>query len=67
MACGEKYKRFSKGPQQTTELAVYLCEKERAVTSRSIMSLGKGTSGFSPVSTIGMLAFFISFSTNPAR
>lgn len=30
------------------------------------MSLGKGTSGFSPVSTIGMFAFFISFSTNPA-
>lgn len=34
-------------------------------TSRSIISLGKGTSGFSPVSTIGMLAFLISFSTNP--
>lgn len=33
----------------------------------SIMSLGKGTSGFSPVSTIGMSAFFISFSTNPAK
>lgn len=31
----------------------------------SIMSLGKGTSGFSPVSTIGMSAFLISFSTNP--
>lgn len=31
------------------------------------MSRGKGTSGFSPVSTIGMLAFFISFSTNPVQ
>ncbi len=29
------------------------------------MSRGKGTSGFSPVSTTGMLAFLISFSTNP--
>uniref|UniRef100_A0A0E9RGV0 Uncharacterized protein n=1 Tax=Anguilla anguilla TaxID=7936 RepID=A0A0E9RGV0_ANGAN len=28
------------------------------------MSRGKGTSGFSPVSTMGMLALFISFSTN---
>lgn len=37
------------------------------VTSMSIMSLGKGTSGFSPVSTIGMSAFLISFSTNPAN
>lgn len=37
------------------------------VTSMSIMSLGKGTSGFSPVSTIGMSAFFISFSTNPVK
>lgn len=41
--------------------------KEGGVTSRSIMSRGKGTSGFSPVSTIGMSAFFISFSTNPVR
>lgn len=31
------------------------------------MSLGKGTSGFSPVSTVGMLAFLISFSTNPVQ
>lgn len=37
------------------------------ITSRSIMSLGKGTSGFSPVSTVGMLAFLISFSTNPVQ
>lgn len=37
------------------------------VTSMSIMSLGKGTSGFSPVSTIGMSAFLISFSTNPVK
>lgn len=41
--------------------------ERREVTSRSIMSLGRGTSGFSPVSTIGMLAFLISFSTNPVR
>lgn len=39
----------------------------RLITSRSIMSLGKGTSGFSPVSTVGMLAFLISFSTNPVQ
>ncbi len=31
------------------------------------MSRGKGTSGFSPVSTTGMLAFLISFSTNPSK
>lgn len=31
------------------------------------MSRGKGTSGFSPVSTIGMFAFLISFSTNPVQ
>lgn len=37
------------------------------ITSRSIISLGKGTSGFSPVSTVGMLAFLISFSTNPVQ
>ncbi len=36
-------------------------------TSKSIMSRGKGTSGFSPVSTTGMLAFLISFSTNPSK
>lgn len=37
------------------------------ITSRSIMSRGNGTSGFSPVSIVGMLAFLISFSTNPAE
>lgn len=31
------------------------------------MSRGKGTSGFSPVSMIGIFAFLISFSTNPAE
>lgn len=31
------------------------------------MSLGKGTSGFSPVSTVAMFAFLISFSTNPVH
>lgn len=31
------------------------------------MSRGNGTSGFSPVSTVGMLAFLISFSTNPVE
>lgn len=31
------------------------------------MSLGKGTSGFSPVSIIAMLALLISFSTNPVK
>lgn len=35
------------------------------ITSKSIISRGKGTSGFSPVSTMGIFAFFISFSTNP--
>lgn len=38
---------------------------EKLFTSKSIMSRGKGTSGFSPVSIIGMFAFLISFSTNP--
>lgn len=37
------------------------------LTSRSIMSRGNGTSGFSPVSIVGMLAFLISFSTNPTE
>lgn len=41
--------------------------KMGGVTSMSIMSLGKGTSGFSPVSTMEMSAFLISFSTNPVR
>lgn len=31
------------------------------------MSRGNGTSGFSPVSTVGMFAFLISFSTNPVE
>lgn len=42
----------------------YLASSE-LFTSKSIMSRGKGTSGFSPVSIIGILAFLISFSTNP--
>lgn len=31
------------------------------------MSRGNGTSGFSPVSVRGILAFLISFSTNPEK
>ena len=34
-------------------------------TSRSIISLGAGASGLSPVSNIGIPSFFISFSRNP--
>ncbi len=45
----------------------YKAAWEGKITSRSIMSRGNGTSGFSPVSIIGMLAFLISFSTNPAE
>lgn len=34
-------------------------------TSRSIISLGRGASGFSPVSSIGIWSFLISLSKNP--
>ena len=50
-----------------TKTSVYVHRFHVIATSKSIMSLGKGTSGFSPVSTVGMLAFLISFSTNPTE
>ena len=37
------------------------------LTSKSIISLGAGASGLSPVSSIGISSFRISFSRNPAK
>lgn len=51
-------------PPSTHPLVLSTCHK---FTSRSIISLGAGASGLSPVSSIGIPSFFTSFSKNPAK
>lgn len=60
--------RHIRGKHPVKEQTVFHSEASKCtLTSRSIMSLGKGTSGLSPMSSIGMQAFLISFSTNPVK
>ncbi|KAG7226558.1 hypothetical protein INR49_003715 [Caranx melampygus] len=60
------------GSSRGSSISAFLKKTLPRHTLHSILSKidhvpGKGTSGFSPVSTVGMLAFLISFSTNPVQ
>lgn len=51
--------------KNSTKNILFTAQNTETQTSRSIISLGTGASGLSPVSSIGIPSFLISFSKKP--